>query len=178
MPSGVIPHVLRWFGNPNDAIPAGDSPHGKSPVTLAAKNAYEVPIIVAQSQPKQVRVDKRYWNSTISSLESSGMQHRVVTLKLTDVSEVRAASIMAQIMEEIRTSEASVNFNVTTRRYIPEDSKLYTRRGENLKSHQIILLGQNSSSSMALRPVFGPWPPQTSSSTTEASVEVSKQIEF
>jgi hypothetical protein len=33
---------------------------------------------------------------------------------LTDVSEVRTASI---------TSETSVNFNVTTPRYIPEDSK-------------------------------------------------------
>jgi hypothetical protein len=106
------------------------------------------------------------------------MQRRVVTLKLTDVSEVRAASIMAQIMEAIRTSETSVNFNVTTRRCVPEDSKFYTRRGENLKSHQIILLSQNYSFSMALRPVFGPWPPQTSSSTTEASVVVSKQIKF
>jgi hypothetical protein len=27
-------------------------------------------------------------------------------------------------MEVVRTSETSVNFNVTTRRYIPEDSKL------------------------------------------------------
>jgi hypothetical protein len=27
-------------------------------------------------------------------------------------------------MEAVRTSETSVNFNVTTRRYIPEDSKL------------------------------------------------------
>jgi hypothetical protein len=43
------------------------------------------------------------------------MQRRVVTLKL--------------------TSETSDNFNVTTRRYIPEDSKLHTRRRENLKSH-------------------------------------------
>jgi len=29
-----------------------------------------------------------------------------------------------------------VHFNVTTRRYIPEDSKLHTRRRENLKSHK------------------------------------------
>jgi hypothetical protein len=27
-------------------------------------------------------------------------------------------------MEAVRTSETSVNFNVTTRRYVPEDSKL------------------------------------------------------
>jgi hypothetical protein len=30
----------------------------------------------------------------------------------------------ALMMEAVRTSETSVNFNVTTRRYIPEDSKL------------------------------------------------------
>jgi len=61
---------------------------------------------------------------------------------LTDVSEVRTASIIramiiiALMMEAVRTSETSVNFNVTTRRYIPEDSKLHTRRRENLKSHK------------------------------------------
>jgi hypothetical protein len=31
----------------------------------------------------------------------------------------------ALMMEVVRTSETSLNFNVTTRRYIPEDSKLY-----------------------------------------------------
>jgi hypothetical protein len=39
------------------------------------------------------------------------------------------------MMEEVRTSEKTVNFNVTARRYIPEHSKLLTRRRENLKSH-------------------------------------------
>jgi hypothetical protein len=38
------------------------------------------------------------------------------------------------MMEAVRTSKTSVNFNVTTRRYIPEDCKLLTRRRENLKS--------------------------------------------
>jgi hypothetical protein len=33
--------------------------------------------------------------------------------------------IIALMMEAVRTSETSVNFNVTTRRYIPEDSKLH-----------------------------------------------------
>jgi hypothetical protein len=59
-------------------------------------------------------------------------------MKFTDVSEVRTASIIgaiAMIMEAVGTSETSVNFNVTTWRYIPEDSKLHTRRRENLKSH-------------------------------------------
>jgi hypothetical protein len=38
--------------------------------------------------------------------------------------------------EVVRTSETSVNFNVTTRRYVPEDSKLHTRRRENMKCHK------------------------------------------
>jgi hypothetical protein len=41
------------------------------------------------------------------------------------------------MMETVRTSETSVNSNETTRRYIPEDSKLHTRRRGNLKSHDI-----------------------------------------
>jgi hypothetical protein len=40
-------------------------------------------------------------------------------------------------MEAVRTSETSANFDVTTLCYIPEDSKLHTRRHENLKSHLI-----------------------------------------
>jgi hypothetical protein len=39
------------------------------------------------------------------------------------------------MMEAVRTSEPLVNFNETTRRYIPDDSKFHTRRRENLKSH-------------------------------------------
>jgi ribosomal protein L14 len=76
------------------------------------------------------------------------MYRRVVTSKLTDVSEVRSASIIRTMMEAVRASGTSVNFNVTTWRYIPEDSKLHTRRREKLKSHipcnvQIRLLGMN-----------------------------------
>jgi hypothetical protein len=55
-------------------------------------------------------------------------------LKFTDVSQVHTASVFALMMEAVRTSETSVNFNMTTRRFIPEDSKLHTRRRENLKS--------------------------------------------
>jgi hypothetical protein len=64
---------------------------------------------------------------------------------LTDVSEVRTASTIramtmnALMMEAARTSKTSVNFNATTRRYIPEDSKLHTRRRENLKFHKKFL---------------------------------------
>jgi hypothetical protein len=35
---------------------------------------------------------------------------------------VPTASIIALMMEGVHISEKSVNFNVTTRRYIPEDS--------------------------------------------------------
>jgi hypothetical protein len=57
----------------------------------------------------------------------------------TDVSEVRAASIIiALIMEAARNSETSVD-NYFTRQYIPEDKyELHTRRLENLKSHIIV----------------------------------------
>jgi hypothetical protein len=43
----------------------------------------------------------------------------------------------APMMEAVRTSETSLNFNATTRRYISQDSKLYTRLHENLKSHKL-----------------------------------------
>jgi hypothetical protein len=57
-------------------------------------------------------------------------------LKLIDVSEVHTASIIiALMMEGVRTSETLVNFNVTTRRYIPEGSKLYHRHHHHLQHH-------------------------------------------
>jgi hypothetical protein len=37
----------------------------------------------------------------------------------------------------VRTSETPVHFNVTTRCYITEDSKLHIRRRENLKSRKL-----------------------------------------
>jgi hypothetical protein len=40
-------------------------------------------------------------------------------------------------MDVVHTSETSDHFKVTTRRYIPEDSKLHTRCRENLKSHKV-----------------------------------------
>jgi hypothetical protein len=53
----------------------------------------------------------------------------------TDVSEVRAASIIRAMTEAARTSETSVDIQLRTRQYIPEDSELHTRRRENLKYH-------------------------------------------
>jgi hypothetical protein len=40
------------------------------------------------------------------------------------------------MMEAVRTSEMSVYFNGTTRRYIPEGCHFHTRRCEKLKSQQ------------------------------------------
>jgi hypothetical protein len=37
------------------------------------------------------------------------------------------------MMEPVRSSETSVYLNETTRRYIPDDYHLHTRRRENLK---------------------------------------------
>jgi hypothetical protein len=45
--------------------------------------------------------------------------------------------VIALMMEAVRTSEISVNIYLTTRQYIPEDSKLHIRRRENLKSHSL-----------------------------------------
>jgi hypothetical protein len=56
----------------------------------------------------------------------------------TDVSQVRAASIIiALMMEAARTSETSFDIQLRTLQYMPEDSELHTRRRENLKSHII-----------------------------------------
>jgi hypothetical protein len=50
------------------------------------------------------------------------------------------SSLIALMMEAARPSEKSVDIQVRTRQYIPEDSELYTRRRENLKSHITCLL--------------------------------------
>jgi hypothetical protein len=62
----------------------------------------------------------------------------------TDVSEVRAASIIrALIFVAARTYETSVD-NYFTRQYIPEDNyELHTRRCENLKSHKNLLVDKS-----------------------------------
>jgi hypothetical protein len=63
------------------------------------------------------------------------MLRHVVWDNFTEVSEVFTASInRAPMMESVSTSETSVNFYQTTRRNIPEDRHLHTRRRENLKS--------------------------------------------
>jgi hypothetical protein len=42
------------------------------------------------------------------------------------------------MMEAARTSETSVDIQLRTRQYNPEDSGLHTRRRENLKSHKVM----------------------------------------
>jgi hypothetical protein len=45
--------------------------------------------------------------------------------------------LITLMMEAVHTPETSVNIYLTTRQYIPEDSKLHTQRRENLKSRKI-----------------------------------------
>jgi hypothetical protein len=52
------------------------------------------------------------------------MYCRVVKQMSTDVSEVRAASIIALMIKVALTSETSVDIYLSTRQYIPEDSEL------------------------------------------------------
>jgi hypothetical protein len=54
------------------------------------------------------------------------------------------------MMEAARTSETSVDIQLRTRQYIPEDSEIHTRRRESLKCHMyhitsiaILLLNSN-----------------------------------
>jgi hypothetical protein len=67
--------------------------------------------------------------------QPSGTLRRIGSQKLTDVSEVRTASIIRVMMEAVSTSEMSVNFYQTTRRSVPEGCHLYTHRRDNVKSH-------------------------------------------
>jgi hypothetical protein len=41
------------------------------------------------------------------------------------------------IMEAARASETSIDDQLRTRQYIPEDSEFHTRRRENFKSHNL-----------------------------------------
>jgi hypothetical protein len=72
------------------------------------------------------------------SSDSSWMYCRVLNWMSTDVSEVHAASIIRTMMEAAHTSETSVDIQLRTWQYIPEESELHTRRRENLKSHMVV----------------------------------------
>jgi hypothetical protein len=57
-----------------------------------------------------------------------------------DNSEQFLKFITLMKMEEARTSETSVDIDLRTRQYIPEDSELHTCRRENLKSQTAVLV--------------------------------------
>jgi hypothetical protein len=46
--------------------------------------------------------------------------------------------MIALLMEAARASEPTVDIQLRTRQYIPEDAELHTRRRENLKSHRVV----------------------------------------
>jgi hypothetical protein len=64
---------------------------------------------------------------------------------------LRHEGIIIALMEAVRTSETSVCFKETTRRYIPEGCYFHTRRRLNLKSHKFIVF---SLSPVVRRPQF------------------------
>jgi hypothetical protein len=75
-------------------------------------------------------------NLESKSSESYGMHCRDLNWMSTDVSEARAATIIRAISSQAaRASETSVDIQLRTRQYIPEDSEIHTRRRENLKCH-------------------------------------------
>jgi hypothetical protein len=65
--------------------------------------------------------------------------HDVITCLCSYQTLIEAQNLLgctALMMEAARTSETSVDIQLRTRQYIPEDSELHTRRRENLKSHR------------------------------------------
>jgi hypothetical protein len=57
--------------------------------------------------------------------------------------DVAPMLIIALMMEAVSTSETPVSFYETTRRNIPQDIHLHTRRRENLKSPTVVYLLRN-----------------------------------
>jgi hypothetical protein len=49
-------------------------------------------------------------------------------------------SLIALMMKAVRTSETSVNINLTTRHYIPEDSKLHSSNNLIISSNESLQL--------------------------------------
>jgi hypothetical protein len=63
--------------------------------------------------------------------------HVEVDRRLRGVYGLDNQGFIALMIEAVRTSETSVHFNVTTWRYIPENSELHICRREDLKCHCI-----------------------------------------
>jgi hypothetical protein len=62
--------------------------------------------------------------ANMKMIKPSGIQRRCSL-----VEELRVSIIIALMMQSARTSETSVYFNETTRRYMPEGSHLHTNLG-------------------------------------------------
>jgi hypothetical protein len=95
------------------------------------------------------RKNIKYYECCFWSSESFGMYCRVFNWMTTDVSEVRAASIIMVISHHHPDDGGSTHlWNVgrhpirKTRQYIPEDSDLHTRRRENLKPHNVVFISK------------------------------------
>jgi hypothetical protein len=58
----------------------------------------------------------------------------------TGVSEVRAASNIRAMMEAARTSQTSVDIQLKTWQYIPEDSELHAVKHSHTELHWVIFL--------------------------------------
>jgi hypothetical protein len=58
----------------------------------------------------------------------------MLTLCLQYLTDIEYLILIALMMAAARTSKASVDIQLRTRQYIPEDSELHTRSRENLKS--------------------------------------------
>lgn len=70
----------------------------------------------------------------------SGTLRRLVSPKLTDVSEPLTASIIPLIMEAGSMSETSAIMNKTARCNIPEGHRLHTCRCEDLKFYHMLVV--------------------------------------
>jgi hypothetical protein len=69
-------------------------------------------------------------------------------------SHVEVGRSFISLMEAVRISETSAHFNVITRRYIAEDSKLHSRHHDNPKYYKlyIVLVGKPERKRPPLRP--------------------------
>jgi hypothetical protein len=74
--------------------------------------------------PDHQSVNFSSWGCATYVTLASNSEGKITThVSINDVSVVPTTSSITAIMEAARTSETSVNFNATTRNYIPEDFK-------------------------------------------------------
>jgi hypothetical protein len=84
-----------------------------------------------------------FWDEARTASIIRAMKHQSTSMWLHGATSKKTLNFILTAMRTWNltySSETSVHFNVTTRHYIPGDSKLHTRRRENLKSHLHFLL--------------------------------------